>query len=817
MYWVRLTLLASVLLMIGSIAKGSAPVLNTVQPAGGQRGTQVQLTLSGDRLGDAQELLWYQEGIATIDLEPTDNKTVKATVEIAPDARLGLYDFRIRTATGISHLRTFSVGAFKEVTEVEPNNDFENPQPIELGVTVTGVAQTEDDDYFVVEVTKGQRISAEVEGIRLGKTLFDPYVAILNDRRFELSRSDDAPLVHQDGIAQVIAPDDGRYIIQVRESAYQGNGNCHYRLHVGSFPRPRATLPAGGPLGETIEVEWIGDVAGNRTEAITLPREPNPEFGLLATEGESVAPYPNEFRLSSFGNVIEAEPNASHEDATPFEAPMALNGVIGEAGDSDHFQFNAKKGQIFDVRVFGRSIRSPIDAVLWVAKKGGGNIGGNDDSNGPDSYYRFTAPEDGDYVIGIRDHLGKGGPTYVYRIEITPIQPVLTLRPQNENRQIGVITAAVPQGNRLALLLNAGRADFGGDLLLDAQDLPKGMHFDADTMAGNLGTMPILFTAEPEAPIAGSLASIEGNHSDPDTTIPSQFNHTVELVQGRNNIPFWTREVDRLAVAVAEAAPYSIDLVVPNVPIVRGGVMNLKVVATRAEGFSAPISVRLPWNPPGIGSSRSISIPEGQTEALIPINANGNAPLQTWKIVVNGYANGPSGPLVVSTDLTPLRVAERYLSLNFQRAAAEQGQETPLLVNFTHQSPFEGEAKVELIGLPNAVTTEPVMITKETDEVIFPIKIGSESPAGTHKNLFCRITIMENGEPVVHQIGSTELRIDKPLPKEEATPSGDSSVAKASAEEPAPKPTKPLSRLEQLRLEQQERNQSRQQAGGQEN
>ena len=42
-------------------------------------------------------------------------------------ARSGLHDLRVRTATGISELRTFSVGALKEITEVEPNNDFAGP------------------------------------------------------------------------------------------------------------------------------------------------------------------------------------------------------------------------------------------------------------------------------------------------------------------------------------------------------------------------------------------------------------------------------------------------------------------------------------------------------------------------------------------------------------------------------------------------------------------------------------------------------------------------------------------------------------------
>ena len=72
---------------------------------------------------------------------------------------------------------------------------------------------------------------------------------------------------------------------------------------------------------------------------------------------------------------------------------------------------------------------------------------------------------------------------------------------------------------------------------------------------------------------------------------------------GQNNVPFWTRTVDSLAVAVTEEAPFSIEVVEPKVPLVRGGSMDLKVVAKRKPGFTAPIAVVLPWNPPGVGSA----------------------------------------------------------------------------------------------------------------------------------------------------------------------------------------------------------------------
>ena len=97
----------------------------------------------------------------------------------------------------------------------------------------------------MVTAKQGERINVEVEGVRLGNdTFFDPFVAILDAQRFELARSDDAALLQQDCLCGIVAPDDGQYIVQVRETAFGGNGNCKYRLHVGRFPRPTAVLPS---------------------------------------------------------------------------------------------------------------------------------------------------------------------------------------------------------------------------------------------------------------------------------------------------------------------------------------------------------------------------------------------------------------------------------------------------------------------------------------------------------------------------------------------------------------------------------------------
>src|SRR5262249_43627757 len=188
-----------------------------------------------------------------------------------------------------------------------------------------------------------------------------------------------------------LAPEDGNYIIQVRESAYAGNGNCLYRLHVGNFPRATAVLPAGGKPGETLAVRWIGDPAGESTTTVQLPPTSGKSYGLVRQDEKGISPYPNSFRLTRLSNVIEQEPNDDQAHATPFTAPMALNGVIGKPGDVDHFVFKATQGQVFDIHCYGRRIRSALDPVMHLGQTGAGASLGADDRISTNTDYRSQA------------------------------------------------------------------------------------------------------------------------------------------------------------------------------------------------------------------------------------------------------------------------------------------------------------------------------------------------------------------------------------------------------------------------------------------
>ena len=481
--------------------QAASPSLGAIRPVGGQRGTELEITLSGARLGDTQEIIYYQPGITTVSLKKLDDNSVRAKIKIAPDCLLGLHDVRVRTATGISELRTFSVGALKEINETEPNNDFAAPQPIPMNVTVNGIADNEDVDYFVVEAKKGERISAEVEGLRLGISEFDPYVAILDAKRFELGVSDDAALAWRDGFTAIIAPQDGKYIIQVRESrampvqwlpvlAAPGQLPAGHGNHAGRRQARRDCLESAGSATRQAKP--------HRRSRRSRPFEAV-SSGSSRQDAKGISPYPNAFRLSTIGNVIEKEPNDDQAHATPFEAPMALNGVIEKAGDVDQFVFKATKGQVYDIHCYARRIRSPLDPVMYLGKKGAGAMLGADDSVGPDSYFRFQAPESAEYVVWLVDQLGKGGPDYAYRIELTPVAPTLTMTTNAEQIPLGtgVMSVAVPKGNRQAMLILGSRADFGGELNVGVGKLPAGVSVEgAPTIAASQKTVPVLFMAK---------------------------------------------------------------------------------------------------------------------------------------------------------------------------------------------------------------------------------------------------------------------------------------------------------------------------------
>jgi hypothetical protein len=236
-----------------------------------------------------------------------------------------------------------------------------------------------------------------------------------------------------------------------------------------------------------------------------------------------------------------------------------------------------------------------------------------------------------------------------------------------------------------------------------------------------------------------------------------------------------------------EEAPYSLEIVKPAVPLVTNGILELKVVSKRKEGFKAPIRVLMIWKPNGVSALGEQTIAEGQNECVFQLDANGGTPAGSWNFTVMGEADAGSGRIYNASPFTAVVTAPAYIN-------------APAI-------PFDGEATAQVLGVPDTIPIEPAKITKDTKEVSFKVITNDKSPIGKQANLFVRVDVPVKGTnaTTIHRIAlGSILRID--APRKVVTPPPAAPVLAANKPKEAPKPAAPaapkvLSRLEQLRLE----------------
>lgn len=783
----------------------SVPEANALSVVGVQRGTSVEVTISGARLGDAHSLVFYAPGISASNITKIDDNNIKATITAAPDMNCDLVPFRVVTNTGISNMRLFNVSAMPSVEEKEPNSEFAEAQLVPYNSTVNGVVLNEDVDYYAVELKQGQLLNVELEGLRHSNMydFFDPYVAIYDDKRFEVTASDDSVFLQQDGLCSMVAPADGRYVIEVRESSFGGNERARYRLHVGGFPRPIAIVPSGGPPGQPLAATCI-DLLGNTwQETFDMPATVSESHPLWSKKDGLQSPSPNFVRVASVPNVLETEPNADPNAITAVsQVPVAFNGILEIENDRDFWVFEAKKGQVLEIRVHARvPMRTNVDAMLQIYKVGAGVIAGNDDSNGPDSYLTLTVPEDGKYAVCVFDHLGRFGKHFAYRAEILLQAPEVGTTVNEQERYISQVVN-VPRGARMAIETNIVRKFVGGEARVMAPELPAGMSHSDGVCAPDLATIPMIFRADAQAPNAGKLVDLTATiATSPETKVTGPFRQRTQLVRGQNNVDVWGRFDDKLAVAICDPVQFDIEVVQPQVPLVRNGSLNLIVNAKRNPGFDKPINLRLLSAPPGLGYS-AVTIPGDQSTIAIPLTANGGAAIRNWPLVVMASTDSGFGPVTIASEFVNVDITDSLFDFSFAKTMAEQGKPVDVIIGTTLKRPVEGNIEVEILGVPpgTTATTPKVPFAPDGKQVVFPLQIPAETRAGNYKTIVARVTVTSDKGVISQTNGNGEVQIDVPIAPPAPAPAAAVAVAAPMPPPPPPPPTdRPLTRLEKLK------------------
>ncbi len=201
-------------------------------------------------------------------------------------------------------------------------------------------------------------------------------------------------------------------------------------------PILNTVFPAGGQVGQSVEMTVGGsnlpglqtlqcNVPGVRCERLepsrfrlTIPPDTPPGLYDLWAVGDNGISAPRTFAVSQRAEQLEVEPNETVLAAMPVPLEVVINGRIEKVGDSDHFRFEAKRGQLVVVECWAERIDSRLRAVLEIFDASGRRLAVNRGYFGIDPLIDFRVPADGSYVVKIHDLTSTGSAEHFYRLDI---------------------------------------------------------------------------------------------------------------------------------------------------------------------------------------------------------------------------------------------------------------------------------------------------------------------------------------------------------------------------------------------------------------
>jgi hypothetical protein len=670
-------------------AQSVLPQLSGVTPAGGQRGTTVELTISGTNLEAATGLFFEGAGLQVESLSTEKpappaagaksagkkrgaSGKLGARVRIAADAVPGIRSFRVLTPVGPSDAGRFVVGQWPEGAEREPNNSPERAQAVSFPIVVNGqISPAEDLDCYRFHARAGQTLVFEVLAARLDSPL-DAILSLQDERGRELAVNDDTG--GMDALLVFPVPQEGDYCLLLRDLRNQGGGSHHYRLTMGEIPYVTAAFPPGGPPGASVEMALHGvNLGGAERARVTLPAEARPDLcpvALPLPEGFSnlVTVAVEEESAASAPEQLEVEPNEEPSQAQLLPVPGVVYGRIygaqgsppslpAEARDGpmprstevDCYRFHATKGEKLILEVMARRYGSELDSLLVITDAAGKERAVNDDALGKDSRLEFTAPETGDYVARIADLQERQGPNATYRLSILPARPDFRLSCTPDRVAVG------PGGHVLLNVAVQRLNGFDGEVALQVEDLPAGV-----SLLGTTGIRPgrkevnLVLTAAPGAMPQAVFLRVTGAATIDGKSIRRTAQALEETARKGDNQP---PRPARLPVA-AVTLPPDVVLTAPTDPLTLapGKSLEVKVRVERQEGVKGKISLSALDLPDGV-TAANVDVAEDKREATIILKAEEKAASVETQILLAAKLPGENSraALQVSAPI-PLKV-----------------------------------------------------------------------------------------------------------------------------------------------------------------
>jgi hypothetical protein len=222
---------------------------------------------------------------------------------------------------------------------------------------------------------------------------------------------------------------------------------------------------------------------------------------------------------------------------------------------------------------------------------------------------------------------------------------------------------------------------------------------------------------------------------------------------------------------VTDESPFSVEVTPPSIPLVRGGELAIPVRIVRRPGFTEPVSIKADFAPNGVALPPAETVPGDVSEIVFKVSAAGSANLGSGPLSIVGMtlretnAYLGTGEIRVAAPVVQLNVAEPYVNLRSDPASVRRGGSSEYRWMVSGGSPFQGEALVNLLGLPKGVWVRQPLprVSAGTTEVVFQIQASDEALLGPVSGLECEVTLHAAGQEIRQRTGKGNLRIDPKL------------------------------------------------------
>jgi hypothetical protein len=614
-----------------------APTLSMFVPLGAQRGSTLEMSLTGTNLADPTGL-WTSFPAKITFLNDShggkDNAQLRVRMEVPKDAPLGFHGARLATTHGMSNLRLFCIDDLPQIMEVDSNRSKSTPQAVPIPCVVVGKADANVSAYYQVSVKAGQRVSFEVLGRRLGSA-FDPQISLYDSgagKELPGGHSNDAPGLQLDPRLTYTFKQAGEYLVEVRDAMYRGGPDYWYRLRIGDFPCATTPIPMAARRGSQVTVNFAGPaVEGVTPVEVAVPSDPTINTIWLAPRGASgLYGWPVPFAISDHEERLQQKPNNDPAHADRIPVPCGVTGRFLTSGAVDQHVFTANKGQRIVIEAQTQELQSPTEVNMVLKDAKGKQVATSDATKAP--RIDFTAPADGDYILAVEHQLHLSGPSENYRITVTPYEPSFEL-------SLGLDRFDVAPGSSLPLPIVATRRDYAGPIevsIIGHPDISGHLMIPPGQAAQSTGTLYL--NARSDARTGPYNIAIQGRASINGKTVIQYADLRTAIRQSLANLSFPPRNLlNQIALAVTEKPPFTLVVKLDRPEGLRGTPLGVTIIATRAAGFSDEIALTGVDLPANVALALK-NIPKGQSEVKVELNPAANAALGQFPISVTGKA-----------------------------------------------------------------------------------------------------------------------------------------------------------------------------------